>query len=237
MCWPATWSSAGSWRPRIALRASGRPDAELFAVPGKVPLYLEGEIPRHPERGRRHRRRRVRRRRRAARLHSGGGRRDHVHVGPHGRADAVFFDGTLFRDDEMIANGTGSKTGRRMGHMSIDGADGSLDALAELSARRIYIHINNTNPILVEGSPERARVTSQGLGSRRGRTGDRPMTSLLERRPNWKHGCATSARGAITAAIRFTTSCTAASAPRGRSRPGRSTATTIRPRSRRRTPT
>ena len=77
-------------------------------------------------------------------------------------ADAVLFDGTLYRDDEMIKTRTGSKTGRRMGHMSIAGQDGSLAALAKLRARRIYIHINNTNPILVEGSPERTRVTSQG---------------------------------------------------------------------------
>src|SRR5438477_173705 len=77
-------------------------------------------------------------------------------------ADAVLFDGTLFRDDEMITSCTGNKTGRRMGHISIDGENGSLAALAKLRARRIYIHINNTNPILVEGSPERARVTTQG---------------------------------------------------------------------------
>jgi pyrroloquinoline quinone biosynthesis protein B len=74
----------------------------------------------------------------------------------------VFFDGTLFKDDEMIATETGSKTGRRMGHMPIDGSGGSLGALAGLQARRIYIHINNTNPILVEGSPERAQVTGRG---------------------------------------------------------------------------
>ena len=50
----------------------------------------------------------------------------------------MLFDGTLFTDDEMIASGTGAKTGRRMGHMPIDGADGSLAALAGLRARRIY---------------------------------------------------------------------------------------------------
>jgi pyrroloquinoline quinone biosynthesis protein B len=49
-----------------------------------------------------------------------------------------------------------------MGHMPIDGAGGSLAALAGLRARRIYIHINNTNPILVEGSPERACITRAG---------------------------------------------------------------------------
>jgi pyrroloquinoline quinone biosynthesis protein B len=78
------------------------------------------------------------------------------------RADVVFFDGTLFRDDEMIATGTGTKTGRRMGHMPIDGDDGSLAALADVAARRIYVHINNTNPILIEGSPERRHVERKG---------------------------------------------------------------------------
>jgi pyrroloquinoline quinone biosynthesis protein B len=78
------------------------------------------------------------------------------------RADVVFFDGTLFRDDEMIATGTGTKTGRRMGHMPIDGDGGSLAALTGVATRRIYMHINNTNPILVEGSPERLHVERKG---------------------------------------------------------------------------
>jgi pyrroloquinoline quinone biosynthesis protein B len=62
----------------------------------------------------------------------------------------------------MILSGTGNKTGRRMGHMPIDGAAGSLAALADLRARRIFVHINNTNPILIDGSPERARVEAAG---------------------------------------------------------------------------
>ncbi|HEY2136062.1 MAG TPA: MBL fold metallo-hydrolase, partial [Xanthobacteraceae bacterium] len=78
------------------------------------------------------------------------------------RADVVLFDGTLIADDEMIVSRTGVKTGRRMGHMPIDGADGSLAALAALSARRIYIHINNTNPIRVAGSPQRRKVEAAG---------------------------------------------------------------------------
>jgi pyrroloquinoline quinone biosynthesis protein B len=52
-------------------------------------------------------------------------------------ADILFFDGALFRDDEMITTGTGAKTGRRMGHMPIDGDDGSLAALRSLSERRV----------------------------------------------------------------------------------------------------
>ena len=143
-----------------------------------------------------------------------------------GARDVVLFDGTLFVDDEMIRTGTGEKTGRRMGHMPIDGADGSLAALDGLGARRIFIHINNTNPILVDGSPERRRGRSGRMGGRRGRHGDRAVKLLTP--TSWKPRCATSARGAIIACIPFMGSCTAASAPRARCRPGRSIATTIR---------
>jgi pyrroloquinoline quinone biosynthesis protein B len=79
------------------------------------------------------------------------------------RADVILFDGTLFRDDEMIESGTGTKTGRRMGHMPLEGADGTLAALSGCKGRRILTHINNTNPILVEDSPERRRVEAAGF--------------------------------------------------------------------------
>jgi pyrroloquinoline quinone biosynthesis protein B len=75
----------------------------------------------------------------------------------------VLFDGTLWRDDEMIVAGVGSKTGRRMGHISIDGGEGSLAAFAALRVgRKIYVHINNTNPILLADSAERAAVEAAG---------------------------------------------------------------------------
>lgn len=78
-------------------------------------------------------------------------------------ADLLFFDGTLFTDDEMISTGTGRKTGRRMGHMPISGPDGSLEALTRLSiGRSIYIHINNTNPIWHIG-PEREQIERKGF--------------------------------------------------------------------------
>jgi pyrroloquinoline quinone biosynthesis protein B len=78
------------------------------------------------------------------------------------QAQVILFDGTLYSDDEMIRAGIGQKTGRRMGHMPIAGSGGSLAALAGLRARRIYIHINNSNPILVSDSAERRTVESAG---------------------------------------------------------------------------
>jgi pyrroloquinoline quinone biosynthesis protein B len=78
-------------------------------------------------------------------------------------AELVFFDGTLWRDDEMIVAGVGKKTGRRMGHMSCDGDDGSIATLADMNVRRkIFIHINNTNPLFVADSPERALAERAG---------------------------------------------------------------------------
>ena len=137
-------------------------EAELFMVPGKLPLYLEDENPDTASES-------------AANvgveLSDGRARLAFVpgaaKVTPAlrqrlSRADVVLFDGTLYTDDEMIRTGTGEKAGRRMGHMPIDGADGSLAALAGLPGRRIFVHINNTNPILVDGSPERARVEAAG---------------------------------------------------------------------------
>jgi len=78
-------------------------------------------------------------------------------------ASLVFFDGTLWRDDEMIAAGVGTKTGRRMGHMSCSGEDGTIAAFRDLNvARKVFIHINNSNPLLIAGSPERHEAHGAG---------------------------------------------------------------------------
>jgi pyrroloquinoline quinone biosynthesis protein B len=75
----------------------------------------------------------------------------------------VFFDGTLYADEEMIAQGLSEKTGGRMGHISMSGAQGSLAAFEMLGVkRRIYVHMNNSNPVLREGSPERVHVERAG---------------------------------------------------------------------------
>lgn len=80
-------------------------------------------------------------------------------------AALLLFDGTLWRDDEMIRAGVGEKTGKRMGHISISGPDGALAALAGAKvARKLFIHINNTNPILIDGSPERREAETAGWG-------------------------------------------------------------------------
>lgn len=142
--------------------------ATLFAVPGKVPLFME---PRSADND-------------ALRLgdesdqtvgieFSAGGIRAFYIPGCGAMpaaladrlqgADLVFFDGTLFADDEMIAMGAGSKTARRMGHMPIDGEGGSLEALGRLRiGRKVYVHINNTNPIWRDGA-ERDKVRSFGV--------------------------------------------------------------------------
>jgi pyrroloquinoline quinone biosynthesis protein B len=149
-------------RPGVPFELPGNVRAELFLVPGKVPLYLEEDDPDTDAETEANV---------GVELSVGSSRLAFVPgcgaMTPElmrrlNAAEIVFFDATLFTDDEMIAAGTGSKSGRRMGHMPIDGAAGSLAALATLPGRRIYIHINNTNPILVAGSPQRRLVEEAG---------------------------------------------------------------------------
>lgn len=151
----------------IALRAPDGADAglamTLFAVPGKVPLYLEGDhTPSIAQDGYTV----------GARLDAGdshaffisGCARMTPELAERLRgAGLVFFDGTLWRDDEMIAGGAGTKTGQRMGHMSLDGPQGTLAAFASLAVRRkVLIHINNTNPVLMDDSRERLCTDAAG---------------------------------------------------------------------------
>lgn len=78
-------------------------------------------------------------------------------------AELVFFDGTLWCDDEMLVAGVSQKTGQRMGHMSIDGAAGTIAAFDDLEvARKVFIHINTTNPVLNAHAPERAEAAAHG---------------------------------------------------------------------------
>ncbi|HIK84686.1 MAG TPA: pyrroloquinoline quinone biosynthesis protein PqqB, partial [Myxococcales bacterium] len=79
------------------------------------------------------------------------------------RADCLMIDGTLWNDTELMEQGAASKTGREMGHLAQSGSNGMLDQLARLRGRKILIHINNTNPILDESSPEHARLVTLGI--------------------------------------------------------------------------
>ena len=78
-------------------------------------------------------------------------------------ADVLFMDGTLWTDDEMIELGVGHKTAARMGHVAMSGADGAIAALDGVGVgRRLFIHINNTNPALLADSPERRTLEAAG---------------------------------------------------------------------------
>jgi pyrroloquinoline quinone biosynthesis protein B len=156
------------WQPLLT-PASEPTGLEIrpFAVPGKVPLYLEED-------------------RSAAAPAAASG--DHtigleIRAGPDRlfyvancaavdaplearlrSAPLVFMDGTLWQDDEMIVAGVGEKTGRRMGHISMSGPDGAMAALARLGiGRTIFIHINNTNPVLLADSDERRALEAAGF--------------------------------------------------------------------------
>jgi pyrroloquinoline quinone biosynthesis protein B len=148
--------------PGVPFALPGGLTAELFAVPGKVPLYLEGDDPDTASETSANV---------GVEISNDTARLAYVPgaaaITPAVKerlagADVIMFDGTLFADDEMIATGTGQKTGRRMGHMPLDGPSGSLAVLNGLRARRIFVHINNTNPILIDGSPQRRRAEAAG---------------------------------------------------------------------------
>ena len=157
--WQALSDAAGA-----DLGVSVRP----FVAPGKVPLYLEGQTDRLDT---------------AAFTGDALG----LEIAPTGReaprlvylancarlddgviekiadADLLFMDGTLWRDDEMIRQGVGCKTGARMGHVSMSGPDGVLARLSGVPVgRRVFIHVNNTNPALLADSPERAELEAEG---------------------------------------------------------------------------
>ncbi|MER9072740.1 pyrroloquinoline quinone biosynthesis protein PqqB [Mesorhizobium sp. M0904] len=141
---------------------------ESFPVPGKIALYLEERS--QPDAnfssdagdtiG--------------VRIAGAGSRRSVFYIPGCARIDAtlrtrladaacLLFDGTVFTDDEMIAAGVGQKTGARMGHLAMSGDAGSIAGLADVRiGRRFFVHINNTNPVLDENSPEHAAVAAAG---------------------------------------------------------------------------
>ena len=137
--------------------------ATLYPVPGKVPLYLEGaEVDTQLE-GEQTIGVHLQSQTRALHYIPGcAALKDDLAQRIDG-ADAVMFDGTLWQDDEMVRAGLSQKTGARMGHMSMSGPNGSIAAFAGLTiAKKMFIHMNNTNPVLRPDSAERAEAEAQG---------------------------------------------------------------------------
>ncbi|MEP1201293.1 MULTISPECIES: pyrroloquinoline quinone biosynthesis protein PqqB [Rhodobacterales] len=137
--------------------------ARLIAVPGKVPLYLEGETVQTDLVGEQTV---------GVELAVAGKRvyyipgcaalRPELKARIEG-ADMVMFDGTLWQDDEMVRAGLSQKTGRRMGHMSMCGADGSIAAFEGMEiGKKVFVHMNNTNPVLRPDSSEKKQAEQAG---------------------------------------------------------------------------
>lgn len=138
--------------------------ARFFAVPGKVPLYLENGSEPPPivvddttvglEIADEHSR--------MAFIPGCAAMTGELRARLEG-ADLVFFDGTLWQDDEMVVAGIGSKTGRRMGHMSLSGPEGTIEAFRSINVgRKVVVHMNNSNPVLLDDSVQRAEAEAAG---------------------------------------------------------------------------
>jgi len=160
-----TWRLLALGREEEIARADGAGTGllmEAVPAPGKPPIHLEGARPPDPEDSIGLRIREVSTGRCLAYFAAAGGVTPAVLDAMAG-ADGVFFDGTFWASDELPALGLGSKRAEEMAHLPIGGAGGSLAALRGVRApRRIYIHINNTNPILRDDSAERRAVDAAG---------------------------------------------------------------------------
>lgn len=135
---------------------------EAVAVPGKLPIHLEGNLGTSAEDNVGLR----------IREHSTGRTLAYLPAvaGPSrviddlAAADCVFFDGTFWSDDELSRQGLGTKRARDMAHWPVGGDEGSLRLLETMNGRRrVLIHINNTNPMLAEDSAEAAAVRAAGV--------------------------------------------------------------------------
>lgn len=160
----------GALRPDLVARREIAPDqpvtlapglkAVLFAVPGKVPLYQEGAVVETGLVGETTVGVELRANGRRALYIPGCAEMPGWLAARIEGADALLFDGTLWDDEEMIRMGLGIKTGRRMGHMPVTQ---SIEALAPLTiGRRVFVHLNNSNPLTDPASPQAAQAQAQG---------------------------------------------------------------------------
>lgn len=146
----------------VPLDRDGDLQARLFPVPGKVPGYLRAEAGNHPEACVGVRITDMRTQRRL--VYTPGLRSlDPGTLAELEAADCRFVDGTFFTADELQALRPGAPDAVAMGHLPIAGTDGSLARLAKLPGRTLYIHMNNTNPVLDSNSRETAEVRRAGV--------------------------------------------------------------------------
>lgn len=160
-----TWRGLEPGREAPLAGADGRPSGLLIqavAVPGKRPIHLEHHGSGDPRDNVGLMIREAATGQRLAYFPAAGALTADVRRAL-GEADCVFFDGTFWSSDELPARGLGTKRAEDMAHLPVGGARGSLTALQGLAAgRRIYIHINNTNPLLCDDSTERKEAEAAG---------------------------------------------------------------------------
>jgi len=146
----------------FALDRDGVLEARLFPVPGKVPGYLSALEKNAAETtvGVR-----ITDTRTGHRLAYAAGIQayDSGTLAELAAADCRFVDGTFFSADELLAMKPGAPDAHAMGHLPVGGPGGSLEVLSAMPGRSIYIHINNTNPMVDAGSKEAAQVRERGL--------------------------------------------------------------------------
>jgi pyrroloquinoline quinone biosynthesis protein B len=134
---------------------------QTVAAPGKVPLHLEGIAPPDADQNI------------GLMLHAGSSTAKVAYFPSVGQitetihqtlaqGDVVVCDGTFWSNDELIRQGLAERSAQETAHVPISGENGSLARLSHLTSRRVFTHINNTNPILRDDSRERGSVTAAG---------------------------------------------------------------------------
>jgi pyrroloquinoline quinone biosynthesis protein B len=146
----------------FALDQGGVLEGRLFPVPGKVPAWLAALEVNAPEATTGLR---ITDTRTGRRLCYAAGIQawDPATLAELAAADCRFVDGTFFTERELSGLRPGAADARAMGHLPVSGPGGSLEILAALPGRSLYIHMNNTNPMVDAGSAEAARVRERGV--------------------------------------------------------------------------
>jgi pyrroloquinoline quinone biosynthesis protein B len=157
----AAWGTVKLDEP-VVLDRAGELEARLFPVPGKPPTHLAELASNHPEATVGVRVTEARTGRRLVYV-PGAKRLDEGSWAELEAADCAFVDGTFFSEGELAKTRPGAPTASEMGHAPIGGPGGTLERLAGLRGRRLYIHLNNTNPVLDARSAERRAVEAAGV--------------------------------------------------------------------------